>query len=94
MVWVFGGSKDAQFGHAGVNNQNFGGGGMSMEDIFSQFGEICGGDSPFESFFGGRSSGRQRVYKGSDLRIKIEISLEEDDHHKIIQETIKEYGQT
>ena len=70
-------SKYDQFGHAGFNNQGFGGGGMSMEDIFSQFGDIFGGDSPFESFFGGRSSGRQRVYKGSDLRIKIEISLEE-----------------
>ncbi len=70
-------SKYDQFGHAGFNNQGFGGGGMSMEDIFSQFGDIFGGDSPFESFFGGRSSGRQRVYKGSDLRIKIAVSLEE-----------------
>ena len=68
-------AKYDQFGHAGFNNQGFGGAGMSMEDIFSQFGDIFGGDTPFESFFGGRSSGRQKVYKGSNLRIKIEISL-------------------
>src|SRR6187549_2614611 len=45
-----------QFGHGGVGNGGFGGGGgagMNMEDIFSQFGDIFGGGSPFESFFGG-----------------------------------------
>ena len=41
-----------RFGHAGMNGGGFSGGGMSMEDIFSQFGDIFGGGSPFESFFG------------------------------------------
>lgn len=71
-----------RFGHAGVDGQSggFGGrGGMTMEDIFSQFGDIFGDSgSPFESFFGGggrraRSTGK----RGSDLRIKVKLSLEE-----------------
>ena len=43
-----------QFGHAGVNGGagGFGGGGMSMDDIFSHFGDIFGG-SGFGDFFGG-----------------------------------------
>ncbi len=66
-----------QFGHAGMGGQGgFGGGGMSMEDIFSQFGDIFGGGSPFESFFGGRSGGR-RQRKGTNLRIRLKLSLEE-----------------
>ncbi|GJM28728.1 MAG: chaperone protein DnaJ [Cyclobacteriaceae bacterium] len=66
--------KYDQFGHAGMNGGGFSGGGMSMEDIFSQFGDIFGGGSPFESFFGG---GRSRVRKGSNLRIKLKLTLEE-----------------
>ncbi len=52
---------------------------MSMEDIFSQFGDIfgSGGGSPFDSFFGGGQSGRRRVNKGSNLRIKVKLTLEE-----------------
>lgn len=75
-----------QYGHAGVGSAagggGYGGGGMNMEDIFSQFGDIFGGGggggSPFDSFFGGqsRSSGR-RVTKGSNLRIKVKLTLEE-----------------
>ncbi|MDQ7949953.1 MAG: molecular chaperone DnaJ [Pedobacter sp.] len=72
-----------QFGHAGVGGAaggGYGGGGMNMEDIFSQFGDIFGGGgSPFDSFFGGgqsRSGGR-RVVKGSNLRIKVKLTLEE-----------------
>lgn len=68
-----------QFGHAGGASGGFGGGGMNMEDIFSQFGDIFGGGgSPFESFFGGggqRSS--RRVAKGSNLRIKVKLTLSE-----------------
>lgn len=70
-----------QYGHAGLGN-NFGsggfGGGMSMEDIFSQFGDIFG--SAFGGFGGfgrsGRSSSR-RVNRGSNLRIKVKLTLEE-----------------
>lgn len=65
-----------QFGHAGMNGGGFGGGGMNMEDIFSQFGDIFGGGSPFESFFGGGGRGR-RARKGSNLRIKLKLTLEE-----------------
>ena len=45
-----------------------------MEDIFSQFGDSFVGGSPFDSFFGG---GRSRVLKGSNLRIKLRLNLEE-----------------
>jgi molecular chaperone DnaJ len=69
-----------QFGHAGMGGQQ-GYGGASMDDIFSQFGDIFGEDSPFGSFFnGGRGGGgqqRQRVRRGSDLRIKLKLSLQE-----------------
>lgn len=67
-----------QFGHAGMGNRGgYGGGGMNMEDIFSQFGDIFGGGSPFESFFGGGSRSSQRKHKGSNLRIKLTLTLEE-----------------
>ncbi|SEN95352.1 molecular chaperone DnaJ [bacterium A37T11] len=69
-----------QFGHAGAqSNGGYGGGGMNMEDIFSQFGDIFGGGgSPFESFFGGgQSRGGRRAMRGSNLRIKVKLTLEE-----------------
>ncbi len=72
-----------QYGFAGMGGAGgFGGGqGMSMEDIFSQFGDIFGGAGfDLGDLFGGgsRSSrGRQRVHRGSDLRIKIKLTLEE-----------------
>jgi len=76
-------SRYDQFGHAGVGmGDNAGQGGfgggihMSMDDIFSQFGDIFGG-SPFESFFGGSSRGGRRRGRGSDIRIKLKISFEE-----------------
>ena len=67
-----------QFGHAGMGGASGGfGGGMNMEDIFSQFGDIFGGGSGgFESFFGGGGRGGRRV-KGSNLRIRIKLKLEE-----------------
>lgn len=68
-----------QFGHSGMNGGGgFGGGGMNMDDIFSQFGDIFGGGgSPFDSFFGGGGGGRSRRRKGSNLRIKLKLTLEE-----------------
>jgi len=69
-----------QFGHAGMGGAAGGGGqgGFTMDDIFSQFGDIFGGDSsPFGSFFGGSRGGGQRVRKGSDLRIKLNLSLKD-----------------
>jgi molecular chaperone DnaJ len=70
-----------QYGHAGLGGAGdggFGGGGFNMEDIFSQFGDIFGDSSPFGDFFG-RSTGRggRSVRKGSDLRIKLKLNLEE-----------------
>ncbi|MEL6535389.1 MAG: molecular chaperone DnaJ [Bacteroidota bacterium] len=70
-----------RFGHQGVGGAGggFGGGGMNMDDIFSQFGDIFGGG--FESFFGGGGGGRRtRQRKGSDLRIKLKLSLEDMAH--------------
>ncbi len=79
-------AKYDRFGHAGLNNNGgFSGsrGGMSVEDIFSQFGDIFGeGGSPFESFFGGgggTSRGRGTGQKGSNLRIKVALTLQEVD---------------
>ncbi|MCC5920762.1 MAG: molecular chaperone DnaJ [Cyclobacteriaceae bacterium] len=69
-----------RFGHQGVNGGAGGGaGGMNMDDIFSQFGDIFGGGgSPFESFFGGDGGrGGQRRRKGSNLRIKLKLTLDE-----------------
>ena len=68
-----------QFGHAGIGGagrSGFGGGGMNMDDIFSQFGDIFGGGGfgGFGSFGGGQ---RRRVVKGSNLRIKINLSLKD-----------------
>lgn len=67
-----------QFGHAGVNGgRGFSGGGMSMDDIFSQFGDIFGGHNPFESFFGGATGRHSTRRRGSNLRIKLKLTLEE-----------------
>ena len=60
----------------------FSGGGMNMDDIFSQFGDIFGEESPFGGLFGGSQrrsggSGRSRGVRGSNLRIKIKLNYEE-----------------
>jgi len=69
-----------QFGHSGVNGGGGYGGGMNMEDIFSHFGSVFGEDSPFESFFGGGARGGRRVNRGSNLRTKVKLTLEEIAH--------------
>jgi len=65
-----------------LNQNGFSGGGMDMDDIFSMFGDIFGGHAAggFEGFgFGGfgRGSKAEHQYRGSDLRIKIRLTLEE-----------------
>jgi molecular chaperone DnaJ len=67
-----------RFGHAGVTGQQgfHSAESMNMEDIFSQFGDVFG-DSPFESFFGNRGGQRAQGQKGSNLRIKLSLTLEE-----------------
>ncbi len=73
-------SRYDQFGHAGVGGSaggGFGGGGMTMEDIFSHFGDIFGGGfGGFGGFGGGGQRGR-RVHKGSNLRVKVKLNLKE-----------------
>ncbi len=66
-----------QFGHQGLGgNGGFGGSSMNMEDIFSQFGDIFGGGGGFGSFFGGGGGGR-RTKKGTNLRVKLKLNLQE-----------------
>jgi len=62
-----------QFGHAGLGGQGFGGGGMNMDDIFEHFGDIFGG--AFGGGFGGSRGPRRR--KGSNLRVKLKLNLED-----------------
>ena len=70
-----------RYGHAGVGSAasggGFGGAGMTMDDIFSHFGDIFGGH--FGGFgFGDEGGGRgQRVSKGQNLRVKVKLTLEE-----------------
>ena len=64
-----------QFGHAGVGGASGGfggGGGMSMDDIFSQFGDIFG-----SAFGGGFGSSRRHSRRGTNLRVKIKLTLED-----------------
>ncbi len=76
--------KYDRFGHQGVDG-NFGGGaGMNMDDIFSTFGDIFGGGGQaggggFSDFFGrrGGQGGGRRMKKGSNLRIKLKLTLQE-----------------
>ena len=73
-------AKYDQYGHAAFDGAGGYGGGhhMNMDDIFSQFGDIFGsafGGGGF-SGFGGNSGGQRRV-KGSNLRIKVKLTLEE-----------------
>lgn len=67
-----------QYGHAAFDGPQggggFGGGGMNMDDIFSQFGDIFGGGG-FGGFGGG--SPRQARVKGSNMRIRVKLTLEE-----------------
>lgn len=70
-----------QFGFNGPQGGfgGFGSGDMDMDDIFSMFGDIFGGHSGFGGFggFGGGQQHSQRVYRGSDLRLKVKLSLQD-----------------
>eukprot|EP01156_Anaeramoeba_ignava_P020195 Anaeramoba_ignava/c14069_g1_i1.p1 GENE.c14069_g1_i1~~c14069_g1_i1.p1 ORF type:complete len:384 (-),score=23.30 c14069_g1_i1:564-1715(-) len=70
-----------QFGHDGLRGSaGFGGGGgMSMEDIFSSFGDIFGDAFGFGGFggFGGSRRGSRRVNKGSNIRVRVSLTLKE-----------------
>tara|TARA_B100000795_G_scaffold268808_1_gene256579 strand:+ start:788 stop:1945 length:1158 start_codon:yes stop_codon:yes gene_type:complete len=71
-----------QFGHAGMGGAASGGhqgggfgGGMSMDDIFENFGDVFGGFGGGGR--GGRGAGQRRVNRGSNIRIKVALTLEE-----------------
>ena len=73
-----------QFGHAGMKGAGgFGGGGMNMDDIFSQFGDIFGDafggafGGGFGGFGGRQGRGGRRVNRGSNLRVKVKLTLQE-----------------
>ena len=78
-----------QYGHAGMSGAAggasgggyggfSGGGGFSMDDIFSQFGDIFGGHFGGGEFRSSSSSGGgRRVNRGSDIRIKVRLTLSE-----------------
>lgn len=70
-------AKYDQYGHQAFDGGGGYGGGhhMNMDDIFSQFGDIFGGGG--FGGFGGRSNGGSRRVKGSNLRIKVKLTLEE-----------------
>ncbi|MBW8325802.1 MAG: molecular chaperone DnaJ [Prolixibacteraceae bacterium] len=70
--------KYDQFGHAGMGaGQGFSGHDMSMDDIFSMFGDIFGGGGfgGFGGFGGGTRSRGPRQHRGSDLRVKVSLNL-------------------
>ena len=72
-----------QFGFNAPGAGGFGGfgesGGFSMDDIFSMFGDVFGGHGGFGGFsgFGGEGSRQRPQYRGSDLRLKVKLSLQE-----------------
>lgn len=73
-------SRYDQYGHQGLKGGGYGGDQhMSMDDIFSHFGDIFGdafSGGGFGGFSGGRA-GRRRVNRGSNLRVKVKLSLKE-----------------
>lgn len=75
--------KYDRFGHDAVNGGFGGGGGMNMDDIFSNFSDIFGnaggGGGGFSDFFGrrGGGGGGRRMKKGSNLRVRLKLNLQE-----------------
>ncbi len=71
-------AKYDQYGHQAFEGGGFGGGGgMNMDDIFSQFGDIFGGAFGGGGGFGGFGGGGQRRVKGSNLRVRVNLTIEE-----------------
>lgn len=72
-----------QYGHAGMDGAGgfggFGGQGMDINDIFSMFGDIFGGGFGGGGFggFGGGSSQQAPRHRGTDLRVKVKLNLQE-----------------
>jgi len=75
-------SRYDQFGHAGLGGAasgGFEGGGFTMDDIFAHFGDVFGGHfgGHFGGGFSGFGGGQRVVNRGSDLRIKVRLTLKE-----------------
>jgi len=68
-----------RYGHAGMGNSGsgFSGQGMTMDDIFSSFGDIFGDAFGGFGAFGSSRRGGRRVNKGSNLRVKVKLTLNE-----------------
>ncbi len=68
-----------RYGHAGMGAgaSGFGGTHMTMDDIFSSFGDIFGDAFGGFGAFGGSSRRGRRVNKGSNLRVKVKLTLHE-----------------
>ena len=69
-----------RYGHEGLGGMGngFGGGGMTVEDIFASFGDIFGDAfGGFGGFGASRRGGGRRVNKGSNLRVKVKLTLQE-----------------
>ncbi len=92
-----------RFGHGGPGmggGGGFGGGGMNMEDIFSQFGDIFGGAFGGGFAGGGFGGGRPQRVKGSNLRVRLKLTLAEIAHgaekqlklQKLVRAKGSEYG--
>jgi molecular chaperone DnaJ len=80
-----------RYGHAGMGNNGggFSGQGMTVEDIFSSFGDIFGDAfGGFGGFGGSRQRGR-RVNKGSNLRVKVKLTLHATPVMVQVQQTLQ-----
>jgi molecular chaperone DnaJ len=68
-----------RFGHSGMSGASggFSGSGMTMDDIFSSFGDIFGDAFGGFGAFGGSRRGGKRVNKGTNLRVKVKLNLHE-----------------
>jgi molecular chaperone DnaJ len=83
-----------QFGHAGMNGGaggGYGSGFSDIEDIFSMFGGIFGGHFDGSGRFGGSRGGGRRVSRGSDLRVKVKLTLAEVVHGVEKKIKVKKY---
>jgi molecular chaperone DnaJ len=71
-----------RYGHAGLSGAGggFSGGGMTMEDIFASFGDIFGDAFGGFGAFGSSRRTSRRVNKGTNLRVKVKLSLHEIAH--------------
>ena len=64
-------------GYDQMGGGGFSGGGMSMEDIFRQFGDLFGGFGGFGGFSGFGGDAGQAVRHGTNLRVRVKVTLQE-----------------